>query len=64
MSYTLTTTQSEIGGTGYDYIPEVTVAAPTGTAPQVQAYAIAHVNLNTTQSINLPFGGFPGSALF
>jgi hypothetical protein len=63
MTYTLTTTQSEIGGTGYDYIPVVTVAAPTGS-PALTAEAIAHVNLNTTQSVNLPFGGFPGSALF
>ena len=63
IEYDLTTTQGEVGGTGYNYIPVVTVAAPAGT-PAEQAYAIAHVNLNTTQSINLPFGGFPGSALF
>ncbi len=60
----MTTTLSLVGGSGYNYIPVVTVGAPTGSGTQTQAYAGAYVNLNTTQSVDLPFGGFPGSALF
>ena len=64
VTYDLTTTLSLVGGSGYNYIPVVTVGAPTGSGTQTQAYAGANVNLNTTQSVDLPFGGFPGSALF
>ena len=64
VTYTMTTTQSLVGGSGYDYVPAVTVGAPDGDEPRLQAYAGARVNLNTTQSVDLPFGGFPGSALF
>ena len=51
-------------GSGYDENPTVTIAAPTGSGTQVTALAEARVRFQATDNVNLPFGGFPGAALY
>ena len=45
---------------------DVTVAAPDGYpgTGKERAQAKAEIQMNTTRSVDLPFGGFPGSALY
>jgi hypothetical protein len=52
------------GGSLYTRNPVVTIAAPTGSGTQTLAKAEARVKFLTTDNVNLPFGGFPGAALY
>jgi lambda family phage minor tail protein L len=55
VSYTVTN-----GGSGYTSEPTLTVSGGGGTG----AYARANVSLLARNKKNLPFGGFPGAALY
>ena len=59
-----------VAGSGYSsgVDIDVTIAAPPDPAAignvRTTAQAKAEINVNTTRSVDLPFGGFPGSALY
>jgi len=59
-----------VAGSGYSsgVDIDVTIAAPPDPAAignvRTTAQAKAEINVNTTRSVDVPFGGFPGSALY
>ena len=49
-------------GSGYSTAPTVTISAPQSGSNN--ATATAHINNRGTRNVALPFGGFPGAALY
>ena len=47
-------------GSGYSSAPTVTISGGGGSG----ATATAHINNRGTRNVALPFGGFPGAALY